>query len=116
LGFILSWVCRMFEYVPKVGDRVRASIDGVVTSVRWPSVSMQPAIGPVFTLQYGFTFEKFAAPLPTGAGAVVLSKGLKYVLAAPPTSNYRWYEPDIGWCSDAYMQSLPFTVLFEGVS
>lgn len=122
----------MSGYVPKVGDKVKATLGESVIVGRVAEITMQnnyPTVVDVFVGPHTFDnvaliahgsnswqFEQVVS-VPTKFGAVIRrSDGLISFLADTfDEEGSRWWHPMLGWSAEGYATAGGFTVLFEGV-
>ena len=118
----------MSEYVPKVGDKVRATLGETVIVGRISRTrSINGALCQVdvvpsedsfakLTLEFGhWQFEQVAS-VPTKFGAVIRrADGLFAFLGDMDATRAQWWNPVAGWLFEESVTRGGFTVLFEGV-
>lgn len=122
----------MSNYMPKVGDKVRATlgesrVEGQVAEVRYSSAV--PVTAWVFPNSetfdrvelrvggtYGWQFEQLVS-VPWKFGAVIRrADGDKIVLAGCDVPDGpEWWSPESGWMFEGAATRGGFTVLFDGV-
>ena len=120
----------MNKYVPKVGDKVRATLGDTVIVGRVPGTrSIDGALWRVdvapsedsfaqLTLEFRHWHFEQVVSVPTKFGAVIRrADGAKSVLLDPASGSIRWISGDLNWSwlSDEEATEGGFTVLFEGV-
>lgn len=122
----------MNAYVPKVGDKVRATLGESVIVGKVAEITMQnnyPTVVDVFVGPHTFDtvaliahgsnswqFEQVVS-VPTKFGAVIRrADGQVYSYSALRQKSCPWLGDDsYGWVSERYATQGGFTVLFEGV-
>ena len=123
----------MNGYVPKVGDKVKATLGESAIVGKVAEITMQnnyPTVVDVFVGPHTFDtvaliahgsnswqFEQVVS-VPTKFGAVIRrADGAKSVLLDPASGSIRWISGDLNWSwlSDEEATDGGFTVLFEGV-
>lgn len=121
----------MNGYVPKVGDKVKATLgESVVTGVV-AEITMRdgyPTVVDVFAGPHtfdnvgliahgkeGWQFEQVVS-VPTKFGAVIRrADGEKFVLSSPYSFDCWYGGKELGWTRGEHATEGGFTVLFEGV-
>lgn len=122
----------MSEYVPKVGDKVRATLGESVIVGKVAEITMQnnyPTVVDVFVGPHTFDnvsliahgsnswqFEQVVS-VPTKFGTVIRrADGGIYLLAEPFGADaVEWFGQSAGWATERTATEGGFTVLFEGV-
>lgn len=123
----------MNGYVPKVGDKVKATLGESVIVGKVAEITMQnnyPTVVDVFVGPHTFDnvaliahgsnswlFEQVVS-VPTKFGAVIRrADGAKSALLDPDSGSSRWISGDLNWSwlDDEEATAGGFTVLFEGV-
>lgn len=112
------------KYVPKVGDKVRATlgenvlVGDVSEQCADDLVEVLLAEDECLTLDLSlWQFERVVS-VPTKFGAVIRrADGVMLSLQDAEARNNRWLAPSDGWqwCDDAEATAGGFTVLFDGV-
>lgn len=115
----------MNGYVPKVGDKVKATcgdlvLAGRVECVADAAIHLDPELDSAETYACWrddpWHFEQVVS-VPTKFGAVIRrADGLISFLGDTfEEEGNRWWHPMLGWCTEAHATAGGFTVLFEGV-
>ena len=114
----------MNKYVPKVGDKVRATLGenvlvGEVTDEYASDlIEIMVSEDECLTLERDLWQFEQVVSVPTKFGAVIRrADGAKSVLLDPASGSIRWISGDLNWSwlSDEEATEGGFTVLFEGV-
>lgn len=120
----------MNEYVPKVGDKVKATLRDTVVVGEVEDWGNSPDTGYVSITPQGlqqrsstircwrgdgWAFEQIVS-VPTKFGAVIRrADGEVFILAGPDDDCEEWKHRESGWWGDEEATFAGFTVLFEGV-
>lgn len=114
----------MSEYMPKVGDRVRATLgeNVLVGDVTWlyedgdVQLDIASPDGSRYVCDMDWQFEQ-VVEVPTKFGAVIRRvDGVKFVRAqGDEEGTPDWWNPDWGWAFDGVATDGGFTIEFEGV-
>ena len=112
------------KYVPKVGDKVRATLGenvlvGIVTVARLSETQdyfeVDVAGFDVISVDDSWHFEQVVS-VPTKFGAVIRrADGLISFLADLSGGDSRWWTPGLGWGAEVASTRGGFSVLFDGV-
>jgi hypothetical protein len=111
------------KYVPKVGDKVRATLGenvlvGGVASTNGGDITIWPdSVRWSFTVRLsdGWHFEQIVS-VPTKFGAVIRrADGMILQLSDPWVVASRWFTKTGDWFNDEEATAGGFTVLFDGV-
>jgi hypothetical protein len=115
----------MTGYVPKVGDKVRATLGEnvlVASVIRvGPNGDVEVCVLPMKPVQHAWSVGDWhleqLVSVPTKFGAVIRrADGEVYVLAEPDSGDaVEWFGREAGWATEHTATEGGFTVLFEGV-
>lgn len=119
----------MSEYMPKVGDKVRATLGenvlvGEVLSTTggegfgsglWLDITGLPKSDEVFVEHGVWTVEQVVSA-PSKFGAVIRrADGQLFAFTARRQKSCPWLSPIDGWVSDRFATDGGFTILFDGI-